>query len=267
MAHDQTRPHPLLAQHYPSNEARLEFVRALFNRAAADYDRVNQLLSLGSGGWHRRDALRRAGVGNGAVVLDVAIGTGLLAREVLRLVGEQRCVTGLDLSENMLGRARQALGIALIQGHAEALPVADACMDFVTLGYALRHVADLGVAFSEFRRVLRPGGTTLILEIGRPEGARATALARLYLSRIVPALCRAMSADRAVGALMRYYWDTIEACVPPAVILKALNGAGFEAAACRTALGVFRAYTARRPTAEVVDFSRADGGRRCSGQY
>lgn len=246
MPQDQTRPHKLLAQHYPSHEARSDFVRGLFNRTADEYDRVNRLFSLGTGGRYRRRALRQAGVGRGAALLDVAVGTGLLAQEALHLVGDRRRVTGIDLSENMLARAREAVGIALIQGRAEALPVADGCMDFVTMGYALRHVADLAVAFAEFRRVLRPGGTAIILEIGRPSDARAAALARLYLGRFAPAACRALLPGSGTGALMRYYWDTIETCVPPAAILAALAGAGLEAPACRTELGLFRTYTARR---------------------
>ena len=137
----QTRPHELLAQHYASHQARPEFVRALFNRTADDYDRVNRLFSLGSGIWYRRRVLRQAGIGRDACVLDVASGTGLLAREALHLVGDPRRVIGLDPSENMLAHARAALGIAVIQGRAEALPIDDGGLDFVTMGYALRHVA------------------------------------------------------------------------------------------------------------------------------
>lgn len=247
MPEDPLRPHELLARYYASHEARPAFVRSLFNRTACDYDRINRLFSLGSGGWYRRRALRRAGLGYGASVLNVATGTGLLAREAVRLVGDTRRVIGLDLSERMLVRARSALGIAAIQGHAEALPIADRSLDFVTMGYALRHLCNLRAGFAEFRRVLRPGGSVVILEIGRPSGACAAALTRLYLGRLVPALCRTLTPRSAAGTLMRYYWDTIEACVPPPVILGALTDVGLEAPACRVDLGLFRAYTARRP--------------------
>ncbi len=247
MPEDPLRPHELLAVYYPSHEARPAFVRALFNRTAGEYDRINRLFSLGSGGWYRRRALRRAGVGHGASVLDVATGTGLVAREAVRLVGDTHRVIGLDLSEKMLARARTALGIAVIQGHAEALPIADRSLDFVTMGYALRHMCNLRAAFAEFRRVLHPGGSVVILEIGRPSEPCAAALARLYLGRIVPALCRTLIPRSAAGTLMRYHWDTIEACVPPPIILGGLADAGLEAPACRIDLGLFRAYTARRP--------------------
>ena len=79
------RPHPVLRPWYGDAEDRAPFVRALFDATAADYDRANQVLSLGSGAWYRRQALRRAGLRPGMDVLDVAIGTGLLAREAARL--------------------------------------------------------------------------------------------------------------------------------------------------------------------------------------
>jgi hypothetical protein len=69
--------------------------------------------------------------------------------------------------------------------------------------------------------VLKPGGTALLLEIVRPEGARAHGLALIYIGRIVPTLCRGLTSGREARNLMRYYWDTIEACVAPSVVLDA----------------------------------------------
>lgn len=240
------RPHPLLPKYYPSLEAQSSFVRGLFNRTADQYDRINHVFSLGLGGWHRRQALQRAGLRPGFRVLDVAVGTGLVAQEAVALCGDARLVTGLDLSENMLAHARR-LGINTIQGRIEALPIRSASMDFVCMGYALRHVTNLAAAFGEFRRVLRPGGTVLLLEIGRPEGLRAQAAARLYLGRIVPSLCRLLGLGRDAATLMRYHWDTIEACVPPRIILSTLAAAGLRDPLCVLTMGVFRVYSARTP--------------------
>jgi ubiquinone/menaquinone biosynthesis C-methylase UbiE len=91
-------------------------------------------------------------------MLDVAIGTGLLAREAVRILGRPDDVIGLDLSEGMLAEARRALPIPLVQAQAETLPLADASLDFVSMSYALRHVTSLGVLFAEFRRVSAPAG-------------------------------------------------------------------------------------------------------------
>ena len=242
-------PHRPLTQWYAAPAERAGFVRDLFNGTASDYDRINGVFSLGTGGWYRRQALRRAGLAPGQRALDVAVGTGLVAAEAARVLGDPGAVTGLDLSEGMLAEARQRLpgGVRLVQARAEALPVADASVDFVSMGYALRHVSDLGVAFAEYQRVLRPGGRVLLLEIGRPEGQAARALLKAYLGRVVPALCRWTAPRRRAGQLMDYYWDTIEACVPAEAILGHLRAAGFADARCDTSLGVFKAYTGRRP--------------------
>jgi demethylmenaquinone methyltransferase/2-methoxy-6-polyprenyl-1,4-benzoquinol methylase len=181
----------------------------------------------------------------------VAVGTGLVAAEAVRVLRDPAAVTGLDLSEGMLAEARRRrLGIRLVQARAEALPVADRSIDFVSMGYALRHVADLGAAFGEYRRVLRPGGRVLLLEIGQPEGRVARAVLKAYLGRLVPALCRWTAPRRRAGLLMDYYWDTIEACVPADSILRHLRAAGFADVRCDTALGVLKAYSARRPPAD-----------------
>jgi demethylmenaquinone methyltransferase/2-methoxy-6-polyprenyl-1,4-benzoquinol methylase len=144
----------------------------------------------------------------------------------------------------MLGVARSALRMPLVQARAEALPLCDASLDFVSMGYALRHVSDLRLVFGEFRRVLRPGGRVLLLEMGRPEGRLGYAVAKAYLGGIVPTLSGLAGAKS--RTLMRYYWDTIDACVPAAEILRHLREAGYADVRCETDLGIFRAYTARR---------------------
>ncbi|NKE47736.1 class I SAM-dependent methyltransferase [Roseomonas frigidaquae] len=236
-------PHAPLLDYYSSSSERSDFVRNLFNRTAGSYDRINAAFALGSGAWYRRRALRQAGLAPGARMLDVAIGTGLVAREAASILGGTQDLIGLDLSEGMLAVARRQLGLTLVQARAEALPFADGSFDFISMGYALRHVADLGALFTEFRRVLRPGGRVVVLEIARPEGRIAQALLRGYMGAVVPAVSRLSGSGSAT--LMRYYWDTIEACVPPAEILAQLGGAGLEQVGCATELGMMRAYTAR----------------------
>ena len=177
----------------------------------------------------------------------MATGTGLVAEAAQRIVGRTGSVTGLDVSWGMLRVARRAPGLALIEGSAEELPLRDAAFDMVTMGYALRHVASLDTAFAEFRRVLRPdGGTLVLMEIGRPDSRLGAALVKLYLGRLVPGLSRLAGSGRHAARLMRYYWDTIALCVPPATILEALRRAGFDHAACHTEMGLFRTYIARR---------------------
>ena len=240
---DTLPPHKLLADYYSATEERSGFVRSLFNDTARDYDRIDGIMALGSGGWYRRRSLVAAGVRPGLRVLDVAVGTGLLARPACELVGPHGQVIGLDLSERMLEQARRIAGLALIQGRAEQLPLADGSVDVLTMGYALRHVADLAATFREYHRVLKPGGRVLLLEIGRPSGRTGLLLARLYLGGLVPLVCGRLRSGSAAAQLMRYHWDTIANCVPPDVILGALSESGFKTMTCVTELGLFRAYS------------------------
>ena len=239
-------PHPALPDYYPDLAQRPAFVRGLFDRTAGYYDRVNHLFSFGSGSWYRRRALEQAGLCPGMTVLDVAIGTGLVARQALAITGDPQSVTGLDVSAGMLAEVGRLLKIPLLQGLMEQLPVADARFDFVSMGYALRHVADLNTTFREFHRVLRPGGTLLILEIARPAQPFKRALLKFYMGRLIPLLSRLTTGNREMQTLMRYYWDTIEHCVPPETILDAIRGAGFAEAGCNVELGLFRAYFGRK---------------------
>jgi demethylmenaquinone methyltransferase/2-methoxy-6-polyprenyl-1,4-benzoquinol methylase len=240
-------PHAPLPLHYASHGQRDEFVRALFDQGAPSYDRINSIFSLGTGARYRRDALKRAGLAPGKRVLDVATGTGLVAREALAILGRPEDVIGLDLSAGMLREARAGLPIPLVQARAEALPIADDSVDLVTMGYALRHVPDLVGAFAEYRRVLRPGGRVLLLEIDQPSSPVALALLRFYLGRVVPALSRVVGRGRNDQRMMQYFWDTIDACVPPETIEAALAQAGFDDIGCDVQLGAFRAYGAQRP--------------------
>ena len=242
------RPHADLDRYYGGGErGRREFVRGIFDHTAGDYDRVERMMALGTGSWYRRRALERSGLAAGARVLDVAIGTGLVAREAVSLVGSPALVTGLDPSVGMLVQARRALSAPVVLGTGESLPFADASFDFLSLGYALRHLADLRAAFGEFRRVLRPGGTVCLLEITLPRSGPRRALLRLYVRGVIPLLTRLTTRHRETARLWRYFWDTMENCVPPERVLETLAAAGFTGVGRFVELGMFSEYTGRRP--------------------
>ncbi|HEU5319997.1 MAG TPA: class I SAM-dependent methyltransferase, partial [Methylomirabilota bacterium] len=134
-------------------------LRGLFDAAASHYEWIDRVMSLGWGGWYRRDALQRVGLQAGMRVLDVAVGTGAVARHAARMGGAAGRVVGVDPSAGMLRQARRSLPIPLVQGVAEELPFRAHVFDAVTVGYALRHVVDLRQTFVEYARVLKPGGT------------------------------------------------------------------------------------------------------------
>jgi len=246
-----TNPHPPLPQYYGDEAQRRLYVRRIFDETAVDYDRIERILAFGTGERYRREALNRAGVGSGAAVLDVGFGTGLLARQALALIGPQGRLVGVDPSVGMLAQSNLP-GVELLDGTAEALPVADASFDYVTMGYALRHVADVGAAFREAERVLKPGGSVLILEITRPASRLATSVLKAYMRGIVPLIARAVSRGKGTPELWRYFWDTIEACVPPQRVLDTLLDAGFSSVRRHVELGLFSEYLARKPLAPGV---------------
>ena len=146
---------------------RTEHARALFAPLGPTYERTGALLSFGQDPRWRRFLVSR--IPPGARVLDVATGTGAVARELLA----RGCtVTGLDQSAEMLAEARRTLPphVKLVEASAESLPFEDASFDALTFTYLLRYVDDPPAVLRELARVVRPGGTLAGLEFGVPRG-------------------------------------------------------------------------------------------------
>jgi demethylmenaquinone methyltransferase/2-methoxy-6-polyprenyl-1,4-benzoquinol methylase len=240
-------PHPVLRQYYEGDDDRQPFVTALFDGTARHYDWLCAVMSLGSGQFYRRGVLARTGLKPGMRLLDVATGTGLVARSARHLLGEKGAIVGLDPSRGMLVEARKTLPVCLVQGMVEDLPFPADHFDFISMGYALRHVADLGVAFRECLRVLKPAGRFVVLEISRPRSVAGQWVIRVYLQRVLPLIMWLTTADAQSGLLTRYYWDTIAACVPPATILDVLRISGFVDVERRVSGGCLSEYVAVKP--------------------
>jgi demethylmenaquinone methyltransferase/2-methoxy-6-polyprenyl-1,4-benzoquinol methylase len=242
-------PHPLLKSYYADEPGRKRRVNEMFDSSAPHYDWITGAMSFGTGRWYRGDVLRRHGVTTGTRLLDVGSGTGVIAALAQDMVGPSGVVVAVDPSEGMLAEARKAGVRDTRVGRGEQLPVGDAEFDILTMGYALRHVEDLVVTFREYLRALRPGGRVLLLEITRPEGRVQYNMLKFYLKHVVPAVTRIVRRSPDAQKLMRYYWDTIEACVPPAAILAALESAGFKDVKRHVLNGMFSEYSAFKPGA------------------
>jgi demethylmenaquinone methyltransferase/2-methoxy-6-polyprenyl-1,4-benzoquinol methylase len=176
--------------------------------------------------------------------VDVGVGTGLVARQAAAIVGDPTMITGVDPSPGMLQNAKVPEGVKLVSGSAENIPFPDNSFDFLSMGYALRHISDLSVAFAEFHRVLKPGGRLCVLEITCPEKPLQKMLLKIYLRNIVPTLARLAARSSDTSLLWRYYWDTIEACAKPASVMSTLEAAGFEKVDRHVELGIFSEYRA-----------------------
>lgn len=240
------RPHRPLTEFYRSPEQRPGYVANLFNRSAEHYDWISSVLSFGSDRYYRRRTLQQAGLKPGMRMLDAATGTGLVARAALQCGVAAGDIVGLDPSEGMLAENQRATGIQLFRGMGEALPYRKESFDFISMGYALRHVESLERLFQEFHRVLKPGGTVLLLEISRPSSRLGLAALRAYMNGILPWVVRLRARQPEVPELMRYYWATIEQCVPPERIVEALRASRFVEVERRRSGPILNDYFARK---------------------
>ena len=240
-----TSPHPPLHEFYRHPGEREHFVRDLFDGTAPWYDWAIAFLSFGSGNWYRRQVLTRAGLERGDRVLDIATGTGVIARAAAHIIGEGHSVIGLDPSIGMLIAGREKAKFPNVQARSERLPFRDQTFDFVTIGFALRHFADLEAVFNECARVLRPNGKIVILEITAPQSRIARGLLGAYMGGFVPAAAALVTRRARVGKMLRYYWATTRDCVRPNVILGALQGAGFREPRRNVDIGIFSEYSAQ----------------------
>jgi len=108
-------------------------------------------------------------------------------------------------------------------------------------------VVDLEVAFQEYRRVLKAGGRLLLLEVSRPPSRMSRWLIRAHFRHLLPLLTRISAGNEPAQLLMRYYWDTIDRCVPPETILDVLRRNDFVEVERRVLFGFLSEYVAAKP--------------------
>jgi len=183
--------------------------RELFAPLGPNYDRVGATLSFGQDPRWRRTMVSRV-PRDGGTVLDVATGTGLVAK---RLLAQGHRVTGLDQSPDMLAVARQRFGdrVELVEASATDIPFPDASFDHLTFTYLLRYVDDPGATLAELARVVRPGGTIASLEFCVPRGVWRP-LWDLYVGVGLPAAGRVISrgwydVGRFLGPSIRGFYE------------------------------------------------------------
>ena len=204
-------------------------VRGVFDSVARRYDVMNDLMS---GGLHRawkRFAVETSGVRPGARVLDVAGGTGDLARLFAQRVGPAGTVVHTDINGAMLAAGRDKLvdkGVVLptVQCNAEALPFGARTFDAVTIGFGLRNVTHKDRALAEMARVLVPGGVALVLEFSRVAGPLAPAY-NWYSFNVLPLLGRVVAND---AASYRYLAESIRVHPDQESLKAMMERSGFD---------------------------------------
>ncbi|HET8672643.1 MAG TPA: class I SAM-dependent methyltransferase [Thermoleophilaceae bacterium] len=196
-----------------ASSARKSHALELFSGLPRHYDRIAALFSFGQDPRWRRAMVAAVRAGPDERVLDVACGTGLVSRALVRRYGCR--VVGLDQSEQMLDRARALTadtpGVELVQGEAEKLPFADGAFDSLTFTYLLRYVDDPGATMRELARVVRPGGRVAMLEFFVPAGPVLYPAWWLYTRAGLPLLGALVSRDwyevgRFLGPSIDGFW-------------------------------------------------------------
>src|SRR5437588_7902611 len=186
----------------------------IFSGIGETYERVGALLSFGQDPRWRTALVSSVDASAEDRVLDVATGTGLVARELARRYG--CAVVGLDQSATMLAAAAARNGhMPLIRGRAERLPFPDASFDHLTFTYLLRYVDDPAATMRELARVVKPGGRIIALDFGVPANPVIRALWRVYTTIGLPIVGRAISERWSrVGAFLRGSIERFNAAHP-----------------------------------------------------
>ncbi|GAB3072141.1 demethylmenaquinone methyltransferase [Salinicoccus sesuvii] len=166
-------------------------VQNIFNSISSDYDRMNDIISLNQHNMWRKRTMKEMFVKDGQSVLDVCCGTGDWTIQLSEKAPTAE-VIGIDFSEKMLEVAEEKTtthdNIELLQGNAMSLPFDDGSFDYVTIGFGLRNLPDYNKAIEEFYRVLKPGGTLVVLETSVPENKFVGQGFDFYFGTIMPKL-------------------------------------------------------------------------------
>ena len=204
-------------------------VRGVFDSVAGKYDLMNDLMSAGLHRLWKRFTVDIASVQPGACVLDLAGGTGDLARLFAERAGPSGTVVHTDINGAMLVAGRDKLidrGVVLptVQCDAEALPFADRVFDCVSIGFGLRNVTRKERALAEMARVLKPGGIAVVLEFSHV-AAPLTPLYDWYSFNVLPVLGRLVAND---AASYRYLAESIRVHPDQEALKTLMERSGFD---------------------------------------
>jgi len=222
-------------------------VRSMFDAIAPTYELVNRVASAGQDARWRRKMVQVANVTSNDRLLDVACGTGDVARTFAAKTPPPERIVGAVFALEMLrlAAARSPHRLIWCQANALSLPFPDESFSLVTCAFGIRNFQDLDAGLKEFQRVLRPGGRAVILEFGMPATPVLRHLYRFYFMKIMPALATIISHDQS-GAY-RYLPQSVVSFTDPEGIRSSLCRAGFTRVDVFTlTLGVVSIYRATK---------------------
>lgn len=217
----------------------------MFDAIATRYDFLNHLLSAGLDSQWRKTAVAALRLTGRETVLDLCTGTADLARAAA--AAGAHTVIGIDFSGEMLRMARgkvRALPIALVRGDATRIPLADHSVDAVTIGFGIRNVEQPAAAYGEILRVLKRGGTLVILEFSLPRARIVRSFYLWYFRHVLPLIGRLVSRHQSAYT---YLPESVEAFPSPDVFARQLASAGFGTVrAVSLTLGIVYMFVARK---------------------
>ena len=222
-------------------------VQSMFDRIAKRYDAFNTVASFGRDEAWRRLAVRLAAPEHVDRALDAASGTGKLAAA---LASQATHVTALDFSNSMLQKSKPIIAaaglterVAPLQGDVLALPFPDATFDCATIGFGLRNLDDIPLGLAEFKRVLKPGGRLVVLDIVKPKNIVSRAIYTIGFRGMLPLVGWALSGSRTA---YQYLPNSVQRYLTPRELVAAMQAAGFSDVSYRNLmLGSIALHSAR----------------------
>ena len=212
-------------------EEKAGLVASVFHSVAARYDTMNDLMSMGVHRLWKRFTIELSGVRKGQAVLDIAGGTGDLARKFSELVGDNGRVVLADINDSMLHVGRDKLidcgvtnNVEYVQANAETLPFADNTFDCVSISFGLRNVTDKNAAIRSMLRVLKPSGRLLILEFSKTSNPLLTKMYDAYSFYLLPLMGKLVVGD---SDSYQYLAESIRMHPSQEVLKQMMDDAGF----------------------------------------
>jgi demethylmenaquinone methyltransferase/2-methoxy-6-polyprenyl-1,4-benzoquinol methylase len=242
--------HTSVTPYNQSSVSKKKQVTSMFDGIAPYYDTLNRVLSLGIDILWRKKAIKLLAKENPSSILDIATGTADLAMEAARTIRPEKII-GLDISANMLAIGDKKIKeagldhvIRLEVGDSENLPYSDASYDAVMAAFGVRNFENLEKGLSEMFRVLKPGGTLLVLEFSKPVVFPLKQLFNLYFKYILPVIGKVKSKDERA---YRYLYDSVQAFPDYDRFTGILSHTGFtEAKYIPLSAGICCIYTAKK---------------------
>ncbi len=207
-------------------------IQSMFSSIAHRYDFLNSLLSLGRDRFWRRFAVHQLPKSESGTFLDVATGTGDVAMEIVKQHSPGIRVTGIDFSEKMLELGREKIRKAGLQeridiqfGDVTSLRFDDRTFDAAIISFGIRNIPDYSKGIQEMTRVLKKGGTLVILEFTSVQNRFLRWLYTVYLTRVLPFIGGIISGEKSA---YQYLADSVLDFPAPEQLKDIMEGAGLK---------------------------------------